>query len=428
MSSPRLVDLLHPKLVHLNGALGLQDLSLRPVAESATKLKHAFDLIELPSNIHPDFEVALAQFQGGDQANLPEFFALKEPYEESFRMQAFLIKPTQSDHKTYLLKHLNFGKKLDVRKIKALCVGELRTLDYGGNFRAGLPAFQTQVLQVQGIAIVNCELEEAPKKNVPAKKAPSDLQVGFDYIRKEGPRTNCNNKQTEWTEIEIHRPDSPIFGWSAGLVEKSLKGYASSNVFAEPVTQFYMTMYDLQGWFLDDVLIPLLPHLQHKSLVMVGLAEKGKTPTAQAIAMAFAEYWLLVDGKDDLAPSFRISNSLDHLRGEPGMKYRPDILDDADMSTIPVSKMKAFLDMSLDETFTVERWTAAKFVRNQLRIVCVPWLGQKVLVSCLGVCDPHITCGFVCISQILRTTKSRMKLSQNLRRGKLRSDSLSFLT
>ena len=153
MSSLRLVDLLHPKLVHLNGALGLQHLSLRPVAESATKLKHAFDLIELPANTQLDFEAALAEFQAGDQAKLPEpFVALKEPYEGSFRLQAFLIQPTQSDRKTYLLKHLNFGNKLDVRKIKTLCVGDLMTPDYGGNFRAGLPTFKAQVLQVQGTA------------------------------------------------------------------------------------------------------------------------------------------------------------------------------------------------------------------------------------------------------------------------------------
>ena len=157
-----------------------------------------------------------------------------------------------------------------------------------------------------------------------------------------------------------------------------MKGYASSNVFTEPVTQYSLTLKDLQGWFLDDVLIPLLPDLKDKSLVFMGLAEKGKTPAAQAIAMAFSEYWILVDAKDDILPSFRLSNSLDHLRGEPGIKYRPDILDDADVSCVPVSKMKAFLDMSLEESFTVERWTAAKFVRNQLRIVCAPGLHSHV--------------------------------------------------
>ena len=40
------------------------------------------------------------------------------------------------------------------------------------------------------------------------------------------------------------------------------------------------------------------------------------------------------------------------------------------MNVVPMPKLKAFLDASLEESFTVERWTASKFVRNQLRILC----------------------------------------------------------
>ena len=69
-------------------------------------------------------------------------------------------------------------------------------------------------------------------------------------------------------------------------------------------------------------------------------------------------------------PSFQLCSSLDQLRGEPGVKARPDILDDADTSSIPIPKLKAFLDSSLMESHTVERWTTRKFVLHQLRIVC----------------------------------------------------------
>ena len=104
---------------------------------------------------------------------------------------------------------------------------------------------------------------------------------------------------------------------------------------------------------------------------MLGKAGAGKTPAAQAIAMAFAEYWILKANEgNDARPSFRLSNSLENLRGEPGLRTRPDILDDSDMSNIPLPKVKAFLDSSLTETFTVERWTTTKFVLNQLRIIC----------------------------------------------------------
>ena len=49
---------------------------------------------------------------------------------------------------------------------------------------------------------------------------------------------------------------------------------------------------------------------------------------------------------------------------------RPDILDDPDTTTLPVSKLKSFLDSTLAEVHTVERWTTARIVRNQLRIIC----------------------------------------------------------
>ncbi|CAE6938161.1 unnamed protein product [Symbiodinium sp. CCMP2592] len=103
----------------------------------------------------------------------------------------------------------------------------------------------------------------------------------------------------------------------------------------------------------------------------MGLAEKGKTPVAQAIAMCFSEYLILKDGMEsEYSPGFRICSSLDQLRGESGLKNRPDILDDGDSSSIPVTKLKSFLDSSLVETHTVERWTAARFVKGQLRILC----------------------------------------------------------
>jgi hypothetical protein len=47
-----------------------------------------------------------------------------------------------------------------------------------------------------------------------------------------------------------------------------------------------------------------------------------------------------------------------------------DICDDADSSNIPIRKMKALADVGLQETLSKERWTAVKWVLNQLRILC----------------------------------------------------------
>eukprot|EP00972_Heterocapsa_arctica_P088162 12999701-Heterocapsa_arctica.AAC.1 len=36
------------------------------------------------------------------------------------------------------------------------------------------------------------------------------LLAGFAFIKDNGPTTNSNNEMTEWSEIEIHDPDSVI--------------------------------------------------------------------------------------------------------------------------------------------------------------------------------------------------------------------------
>lgn len=108
------------------------------------------------------------------------------------------------------------------------------------------------------------------------------------------------------------------------------------------MNDFYLTLHDLAAWFLDDVVVELLGDLKSKTIVFLGLAEKGKTPAAQAIAMAVSEYYIMRDNKDDgIQPGFRICSSLDQLRGESGEKYRPDILDDPDINMVPIPKWTA---------------------------------------------------------------------------------------
>ena len=99
--------------------------------------------------------------------------------------------------------------------------------------------------------------------------------------------------------MEIRRQGSPVFGWSSGLVKECLRGHSSAHVFATPVTNFYLTLHDVAAWFLDDVLVPILGDLKTRTLVFMGLAEKGKAPIAQAVALAVSEYHILVAGKEE---------------------------------------------------------------------------------------------------------------------------------
>ena len=282
-----------------------------------------------------------------------------------------------------VLKYFVFDTKTNLRTVEDMAYGVLKLTDFTPNFRSG-PLAVTLVLQQMSHWFVTLMLQQmshwlghytqlTPKvlKEHKHKQDGDELQNGFAYIKSDGPRSSIGNRQIEWAEIEIRRAGSLIHGWSAGLVKECLRGLASGNVYAKTINNFFLTVHDLAGWFLDHVLVEVLGDLRHKTIVFLGLAEKGKTPAAQAIAMAVSEFHILRDKKEDCTqPRFRICSSLDQLRGESGEKYRPDILDDADVNNIPVPKLKSFLDSTLAECRTVERWTAARLVQNQLRIVC----------------------------------------------------------
>ena len=179
MALPRLVYLQTPKLVSLDGTLGLTDLPLRPVNfELASKLKHAFDLVVLPADHGTDFDAGLRAFEAGDANNLPEPFAFGASYDKRLKLQAFLLEPASGDTNTYLLKHMCFETKVPVQKITDLCKGKLLTVDYGGNFRSGPALFQSLVLQSKGCGIVICELQDQMARKKATKRAQSDVQRG----------------------------------------------------------------------------------------------------------------------------------------------------------------------------------------------------------------------------------------------------------
>lgn len=174
------------------------------------------------------------------------------------------------------VKLLTLQDRLVVPFVKPRCHGKVMFLDYGNRFKQGMFLFHQSLEAVKGRGITSYQLQLSSKATGPLKNEAA-LPAGLGFSSSNGPRSTCNNRQTEWTEIEIHRDDSPIFGWSASLGEKSLKGYASANLF--------LTLRDFRPRFLHDVIVLLLPRLKDKSLVFLGLAKTGKTPAAQAIAI-----------------------------------------------------------------------------------------------------------------------------------------------
>ena len=256
-----------------------------------------------------------------------------------------------------------------MRNVNEIAHGTVYLLDYTPNYRVGPLAVQCMLKKMSHWFAHYTQLNpKVPAKDTKPKQDQNDLRGGFDYITAQGPKTNVNIQQTEWAEVEKCRSDGPLNGWSAGLVKECLRSLSTGNVYAKPDHKYLLTLHDIAGWFLDEVLVHILGYLRSKTIAFAG---QGKTPLAQAIATCLSEYLILKDGMEsEYSPGFRICSSLDQLRGESGLKCRPHILDDADSASMTVTKLKSFLDSSLAEARTVERWTAARFVKGQLRILC----------------------------------------------------------
>ena len=89
----------------------------------------------------------------------------------------------------------------------------------------------------------------------------------------------------------------------------------------------------------------------------------------QVLAMGMSRYWI---GNQEVEtrfenPCFRVAESLDFFRGEPGVLERPDLFDDGDVNAQPVSSLKAFLDQGRIEGMIYARWGASKFPKHQFR-------------------------------------------------------------
>ena len=241
-------------------------------------------------------------------------------------------------------------------------------VELGQNFRNGLLGFQLLLSQCArwSAQYFHCEAR-APKRS--AVKNKTALQIGFDLIKEERPRTNMRNRQTEWTEMEIQREGGPIFGWSAGLVKGSLSGYSSSNVFVVPTTNFFLTLHDLNAWFLHDILAPLLSDIKTKNIGFHGLSGDGQDPCCSSKCHGHTE---LSSRETMLKKSCPPFDSVPVLTS-----YVESLVSKHAQTSWMMQTRAPFPSQSSKPSSTracwnptVERWTTSKFVLHQLHVVC----------------------------------------------------------
>ena len=279
-----------------------------------------------------------------------------------------------------VLKYITFCSDSPDGKVKADLAatyrhGELHLVNYGNNIKNGKKVFQHLFQELGGFQIRQFELQCS---NAPAfdMNDDSELQAidrGFDYIEQcwKDRTLPTGFNQLRWITRNLKDANSPLycqgdFKWTDKIVEKAINKLRDEGSLVRVVTNCPYTIKTFAPWFVDNVLVDLVPLLNSKSIIFIGKAGCGKTPILEGLANAFSRYWMRQKHIKATA-CFRSASDLDFFRGEVGVVDRPDILDDADPTTITPAKFKAFTDVGLFEAMTRERWGASKWVRNQLR-------------------------------------------------------------
>ena len=242
----------------------------------------------------------------------------------------------------------------------------------------GKKAFQYLFQELGGIQVRQWDLQSgsrAAAETLPDDAEMKAIDLGFAFIEKSfRDRTVPAHgiKQLHWVTRCLKDSSCPLyakgdFHWTDGIIERALKKLAEEGCLAKVVTDCPYTLHTLAPWFVDQVLVKLVPHLHSRSFGLVGCAGVGKSPVIETLACVFSRYWKRKLGIGGQA-CFRSASDLDFFRGEVGTVDRPDALDDADPRTIPPAKWKAFGDVGLAEAMSRERWGASKWVKNQLRL------------------------------------------------------------
>ena len=193
---------------------------------------------------------------------------------------------------------------------------------------------------------------------------------GFEFIRTRGPKANNQNQFVEWTENEINDTNSPIYGWSVGLVKESLRNYATGTVGAKTLQHWAISMKKFHPQFLDNVVIPMLRTHDRHSINWIGKTRVGKSTASKTTCFNISAYQIDKHGRVDLVPSIVTGKKVDFFRLEPGSIFKPAIMDDLILPKLAQDEYKAMGDPSEEDALLWARWGGTSMEMNQARHFC----------------------------------------------------------
>lgn len=343
------------------GAITPLELPLRDLDSNSTGLRHFVDkVLDIdPSQVEWQHLKAIVRDQAWRELPTVMQFKIRPAFETV--IQYFLLP--QTDEKICLLKHVHItSDKIKVKGayIKTLLQGQGYELQWhGANKKLARKGFQWLLEQLGGSQIRCYSL--SPEIRAVKPKAPEPDEAAWNFLLEHGEMDKSGLKQLRWIHAQIHDPQSPIHGWSDKLVQRALDSLANDSCVAKLSTRYDLTMHDVEPE-VRDIMEIIVPQLRTHSLWLLGEPGKGKTPLGRIVAMMFSRF----HGEDG---AFRSTCDLDFFRGIHFNPAIPALYDDGDIGAEAVKKKKAFADVADEQTMTRERWTNAKFVRHQLRIV-----------------------------------------------------------
>ena len=343
---------------------------------SANPTVHIFDVVtgyQSAIDFHELGRLYKEAIEKKDLQLLPPPFGLKAQVPSNVQLQMVLLK--DADGHQAILKHLAFPDKVKPSFLKGVVFGTPQRAKWmSGNPKVGRKVLQYCLEGLGGRQFKCFELSSQVTNKKIGKAIPfedkedEEIDAGFDYILKHGPRSSSEMAQLRWQTKAIRKENSPICGWPTGLVEKALRNLASDGALARKEFSWPipLTLRYYAPWLLKC--LEGLWDFDQSSLVMLGEAGVGKSPLGRSVLMAQVRYnkaHFNLEGE----PCIRCTPEIDFLRGEAGSILMGDFLDDTSLSLLSVKMVKAFLDVGLYESMCWARWGATKWVQNEPRTV-----------------------------------------------------------
>ena len=105
-------------------------------------------------------------------------------------------------------------------------------------------------------------------------------------------------------------------------MKEACHNLASGKVLAQTCTTYPISLYELKNWLLLGVVGPCLRSCLAHGILFLGATGIGKTPVANAVAMASSAYWIHRLGGSE-TPRFKTVSHIDYLRQEPPTRKCP---------------------------------------------------------------------------------------------------------